>query len=361
MTDDEIEKQWDEAAAMVDAASAAADANELDDAHQLAETALAKLAELFGAEHPDAANARMTLGRILQRMQHAEDALPHFKAAVVALLAIDEPDPVIDDLAVQALMAHAHCLLELGRFDQAQTEATKALDRARSRFGESSTQTAWALNLLGMLGKFSGRFADAEQHYGEARPLFESLFGGRSREMATLLHNMGGLEHAREDFAAGEPLARMSVEIGREVLQADSPELIAHEVAYAALLDGLERHAEAVEIYKSAVTSLTALYGREHYEVASTLHNLGAAEFALGHVDEAQGHYEESIALMDKVRGAGHPDAALTQYNLAILHRDAGRKREAKALLESALATFRASVGDDHPNTRACLDDLAAL
>src|SRR5512139_2733920 len=119
MTDDEIEKQWDEAAAMVDAASAAADANELDDAQQLAETAISKLTELLGADHPDAANARMTLGRILQRMQQAEDALPHFEAAVRSLLAIDEPDPVIDDLAVQALMAQAHCLLELGRFDQA--------------------------------------------------------------------------------------------------------------------------------------------------------------------------------------------------------------------------------------------------
>jgi serine/threonine-protein kinase len=153
----------------------------------------------------------------------------------------------------------------------------------------------------------------------------------------------------------------MSVEIGREVLRPDSPELIAHEVAYAAILDGLKRHAEAVDIYRNAVTSLTAHYGREHYEVASTLQNLGAAEHALGHLAEARRHYEESIALMDKVRGAGHPDTALTQYNLAILHRDTGRPREAKALLESALAAFRASFDDDHPNTRACLDELAAL
>ena len=115
------------------------------------------------------------------------------------------------------------------------------------------------------------------------------------------------------------------------------------------------------EIYRRAVDAFTGHFGREHYEVASTLHNLGAAEHALGNTDAARAHYDESIALMAIVRGLAHPDVALTQYNLAILHRDAGRPADAKHLLETALATLRATLGDEHPNTQACVEALAAL
>jgi tetratricopeptide (TPR) repeat protein len=362
MSDDaETEKQWDQAAAMVDAAAAAADENRLAEALELARTATTKLTQLLGIHHPDAANARLTLGRILQRQQRAADALSYLEQASSSLLACEDPDDTIHNLALQAVMTHAHCLLELGRFDDALVHAKKAFQLAQANFGQHSTQTAWALNLLGMLGKFSGRFADAEKHYAAARPLFEALYGPTSRELATLLHNIGGLEHARGNFAAGEPPARQSVEIGRQVLPPDDPELVAHEVAHAALLDGLERHAEAAEIYRRAVDAFTGHFGREHYEVASTLHNLGAAEHALGNTDAARAHYDESIALMAIVRGLEHPDVALTQYNLAVLHRDAGRTSEAKGLFESALATFRTTLGDRHPNTIACVEVLAAL
>jgi tetratricopeptide (TPR) repeat protein len=358
---DDSEQEWEEAAAMVDAAAAAADEHRLDEALDLARRAADRLTTLLGTDHPDAANARLTLGRILQKQQKPAQALAHLEQAATSLVACEDPDETIDDLTIAALMAHAQCLLELGRFDEASGHAEQALQRANASFGPASTQAAWALNQLGMLGKFSGRFDDAERHYSAARPIFEALFGTTSRELATLLHNLGGLEHARGDFAAGEPPARRSVEIARELLAPDDPELLAHEVAHAALLDGLERHAEAAEIYRRAVDGFTARFGREHYEVASTLHNLGSAEHALDNPDAARAHYEESIALMEKIRGLEHPDVALTQYNLAILHRDAGRTQEAKALLTTALATFRASVGDQHPNTRACADDLAGL
>src|SRR4051794_23791713 len=94
---DDTEGQWDEAAAMVDAASAAADANRLDEAVDLARTASATLAKVLGADHPDAANGRLTLGRILQRQQKHKEALPHFEHAVISLLQCEDPDESIHE------------------------------------------------------------------------------------------------------------------------------------------------------------------------------------------------------------------------------------------------------------------------
>jgi tetratricopeptide (TPR) repeat protein len=358
---DRRELAWDRAAGWLDDAAAAADAGRLDDALALARRAARTLDRAVGKRHPDAVNAQLTVGRILQAQGQPRRALPHLARAATTLAVTRRDPPIVVELAVQGQLARARCLQELGRFDDARGHARTALGLARRRLGERAEATLWAHNLLGMIGKFSGRFAEAERHYRAALPIARKRYGPVSRELATLLHNLGGLEHARGNFAKGEPPARRSVEIARALMKPTDPERVAHEVAHAALLDGLGRHAEAIAIYRRAVAAFTRYYGRAHYEVASTLHNLGSAEHSLGRVAAARRHYEESIALMARVRGPTHPDLALTRYNLAILLRDAGQVAAARRLLRRALATFRARLGPGHPNTRACVADLAAL
>jgi tetratricopeptide (TPR) repeat protein len=193
------------------------------------------------------------------------------------------------------------------------------------------------------------------------RALVQRHHGARSREMATLWHNLGGLAHARGNYVRGEPLARRAVEVGRRVLPAGHPELLAHEVAHAALLDGLERYRESIRIYRRALAAYTRIFGRAHYETASTLHNLAGAYASTGEGARAETAYRECIALYRRLLGPAHPDLGLARHNLGVVYAEAGRTRDARRELAAALAILRRSLGARHPHTRATQQSIVSL
>src|SRR5439155_25419661 len=102
-----------------------------------------------------------------------------------------------------------------------------------------------ALNALGMLYKYAGRFDEAAALYDRALGLAERIHGSEHVSLASLLHNVGGLEHARGEYAKGEAPARRSVELRERALGADHPAVAADVAALAAIVDGLGRHDEA--------------------------------------------------------------------------------------------------------------------
>lgn len=320
---------WERGAERHEAAHAAAVAGRLDEALRICRSALSDLARSVGMRHPDYGNTVLLLGRI--RDARGEPALPTLRRAA-AILRRSIPALVVD-----SQLAIAQHYQAIGRYEEGLAPARVALRAARTPL-----QRAEAHNQLGVLCKFTGRFAEADRHYAKALPIYRKAFGARSREMAALLHNLGGLDHARGEFRRGERFSRSSVEIARTLLAPGDPERLAHEVAHAALLDGLERHVESIPIYRRAIRGFTKALGGDHYEVASTLHNLASAEHALGRRAAAERHYHAAIRLL-----ARHPvDKALSLYNLGLL-------RDDRVLIRRALIGFRRHLGARHPHTRA--------
>lgn len=361
MRADRREALWDEAVAEHEAARDAASEGRLDEALSTARRALRGLSRAVGPSHPDHANAEVTLGRIFESRGEPRKALPCFLRAVAALRRRRAPQPIITELTVDAMLAAAAGHQSLGAYAEGRKLAKDALRRAERHLGADSPLTAAAHNQLGVLGKFLGRFEEAERHYEIALPVYRARFGPSSREVAALLHNVGGLAHARGRFAEGEPPAREAVEITRRLLPPSHPERLAHEVAHAAILDGLGRHDESIPIYRRALAAFTRHFGRDHYEVASTLQNLAAAEHSIGRLGPAERHYVEACELLARLRGEGDSDLALTRYNLAILHRDKGHPERATQLLRAAQYALRSTLGARHPTTRSCAEALAQL
>jgi len=325
---------WERGAERHEAAHAAAVAGRLDEALRICRLALSDLARAVGSRHPDYGNTVLLLGRI--RDARGEPALPTLKRAAEILRRS------IPALVVDSQLALAQHYQAVGRYVEGLGPARIALRTARTPL-----QRAEAHNQLGVLCKFTGRFAEADKHYAAALPIYRKRFGARSREMAALLHNLGGLDHARGEFARGERYARGSVAIARRLLKPSDPERLAHEVAHAALLDGLDRQRESIPIYERAVRGFTRALGATHYEVASTLHNLASAQHALERRAAAERHYRRAEQLL-----ADHPvDQALTRYNLGLLLGD-------RALLRKARAAFQRHLGARHPHTRACVAAL---
>src|SRR5204862_3703388 len=104
---------------------------------------------------------------------------------------------------------------------------------------------AAALNALGLLYKDLSRYDDARDFYERALSVVERAAESDDREIATLYHNLGGIEHARHNYAAGEPFARKGLEIRKRLPDRDENALAADMVALAAILDGQRKFDEA--------------------------------------------------------------------------------------------------------------------
>jgi tetratricopeptide (TPR) repeat protein len=87
-------------------------------------------------------------------------------------------------------------------------------------------------------------------------------------ELATLFHNLGGLAHARGDFAAAQEPARRSVDLRRRALADDHLAVAADAAALAAILDALGRDEEAEQLLRDAIACFERAFGPTHYEVA---------------------------------------------------------------------------------------------
>src|SRR5207249_756098 len=106
---------------------------------------------------------------------------------------------------------------------------------------------------LAVLYKYTGQFRVASRLYRRALALMEQHFGPDHLELATLYHNLGGLEHAQGRHARGEPFARRSVAIRTAALGAGHPQVAADEAALAALLQGQGKDDEAEALYRRAL------------------------------------------------------------------------------------------------------------
>ena len=175
-----------------------------------------------------------------------------------------------------------------------------------------------AVNSLAVLFKYSGRFDDAAALYERALAAAERT-GASDESLATLLHNIAGLEHARGDYARGEPAARRSVELRERALGPDHPAVAADVAALAAIVDGLGRHDEAEALYLRALGTFERVYGPDHYEIAVNLNNLAGVRQAQGRLAEAEELYRRALAIKEALLGGEHPDVALTLNNLALL------------------------------------------
>jgi tetratricopeptide (TPR) repeat protein len=224
-----------------------------------------------------------------------------------------------------------------------------------------SRELAGALNALGIVCKYAGRFSEGEGHYVRALAILEANGEGQTPLAAAVHHNIGGIRHARGDYEGAESPARHAVQINERALGDDHPVTAADRAALAPILDALGHHDEAEALLRQAL----ATFEREHddYEIAMTLGNLAAIAQQRGDVREAEAMHRRALETKERTLGPEHPELATTLSNLATTLYAEGRADEAVPLLRRALALAEGSLEPDHPTLaalRANLEKVAA-
>ncbi len=290
--------------------------------------------------------------------QHARALRSHARALTLLQPLRRDLDAV--RLRVQSRCAAAWIALERGEYGEARAGYRAALELAGRRLGRDDADTITALNGLGVVGKYTGQFGRAERYYQRALAAMQRADVDLSA-LATLHHNLGGLEHARGRPERGEPHARRSVELRVRSLGPGHPAVAADLAALAALLDAQDKFAEAERLYRRALQIFRRSYGPEHYELCVTYNNLGALAHRRGRWRTAERLYMRALAMKERLLGKDHPDVAMTLSNLGVLHAEAGRPADAARAYRRALTIFRRHLPRRHPSVQICLEAQAAL
>jgi len=334
----------------------------LDEAATAVSNALRFLEEAGEANSPDAANLLNDFAEIESERQSFQAALALAERAHSIEDQFDDSFAGEDAAQIRARtmgLIGEICRM-LGDLVRAEVSLKEALRIVSTEFGEGSEQAANARNNLAVLYKACGRFDEGLRLYQQALAVVEQN-GGDSLASSVIYHNIGGILHAKGDFAAAEPPGQRAWEISRRLLGEDDPRTLFDAVAYAAILDGLQRYDESEAIYRRALAIFEHTFGPEHYEVASNLHNLAAVLCARGDLDQAEKLYRRALAIKEKLLGEDSPDAALTLNNLGALLKLAGRPDEAAGVLARSVAILEHRLAPDHPHLALARANLASV
>ncbi len=281
---------------------------------------------------------RVEAGELATALATAEEIL----AERVSLLGAEHP------LAAQSESNVAFLLMELARLEQAEPRLRHALEVRRRTLGEADAETAVSAVNVATLLQLRGDFAEAEELLASAVPIYERVYGpihpnvAAVRSLASNVQlGLGRLDAARRSLEAG--VAALNMVQGRRTVWT-----LQLEASLGALLVELGDPVEALKVLERALADGRAGFAPGHPLNALLLHRLAQAESDLGRLDDAAGHFGESIEVGRAAFGEGHPLVAMAVHGLAMVLDRAGRRAEARRLYEVALERGRAALGAEH-------------
>lgn len=231
-----------------------------------------------------------------------------------------------------------------------------ALAATEQAYPRDAVRLAHALNELGLVCKDLARYDEARAMYQRALRLLLEAPGSHPGDIATLQHNLGGIEHARGDSAAGEPHARNGLALRRVSGEGTGrePALAADMIALGAILDARGEYAEAERLYLDGLAILERAPDAHAPEIAVALNDLGASYAQRGMLSDAVATLERAAALKRRILGPRHHELAVTLNNLAVVHERRRDHARAAALYAEAVSILERSLGSAHPRTVSC-------
>jgi tetratricopeptide (TPR) repeat protein len=321
----------------------------IDDAQDLAAEAVEAATAAFPSNSPDLASILLTCataheeaGDFAIARQLAE------RAATVAENLVETTDRELMSLWVDIQVTCAGLLSTCGEFNAAEARLRTALNSAGKILGGDNPHLLSIHNMRGVTAKFAGRFDDAQAHYSQVRAVLDTEPIADPEALATLLHNLAGLDHSRGEYARGLSLAERGLRLRIDTIGPDHPDVARDLNAIGALYHELGDAAAADCAYGRALRIFEQALGKDHYEVAMTAANLAVSKAEANEAETALALYRRALAILERCLGTGHPDVALVQHNLAVLLLKLGDTKSAADLFVNAEEAI-AGLSPDHP------------
>jgi tetratricopeptide (TPR) repeat protein len=242
-----------------------------------------------------------TLDFFLDRRGHWRDQAVTGRAAVAAAQRLADP----------TAQTHAHhtiarAYIRLGRFDDARTQLSHALDLA-TQTGDQTVQARIHYNLAVLWERWDN-YSQALDHAQQALTLFQAT--GHQHGQARALNGVGWC-HARlgdyhQALTACQQALTLLQDLGDRIGQADTW----YSLGYAH--HHLGHHAHVLTCYEHAITLCRDL-ADSHFE-ARILTNLGDAHHSTGNHHAAHDAWQQALTILNDLN---HPNADKVRAKLA--------------------------------------------
>ncbi|HLU24611.1 MAG TPA: serine/threonine-protein kinase [Longimicrobiales bacterium] len=176
---------------------------------------------------------------------------------------------------------------------------------------------------------------------------------------AEVLETLGEIFQKLGDFARAESLLVAALDLRRERLGADHPDVVPSLIALGALRQEQARYEEAERLVREALVLGRRHYLSEHPIMIEAMVTLGSVLQARGDFDGATAVLQDAIRL-ESARGPATPELASALNILAITRHYAGDYEAADSLNLRLLAMSRELYGERHPNVADDLINLGA-
>ena len=272
-----------------------------------------------GPESPDVAHVLLERSGTFLDLGRYADGLASIEEAILILRA-KRTGGDIARLRHQVFIHAGHVQVLHANYAGARKSFSRALRAAESqRLGGHAV--ARALNGLGMVAKYTGRFLEGERLYRRALRESARAPGANGSLVATVLHNLAGLDHARRRFARAERWARRGLALRERDHGATATTTATDVAALAAIVHARGRHDEAAALYRRSLSTLRDRLGPDHFEVVFNVSQLAALEHARGRLVLSRRLYRQSLPRLERILGCDHPVVARVAANLAELLR----------------------------------------
>ena len=227
----------------------------------------------------------------------------------------------------------------LGLYPTAEPLMQRAYDLRRKTSGDSSVETAAALDGLASTIRLESDYKRAEQLFRNALAIRQSKLGPNDPLVAESMTNLGECLYLEEQNQEAESLLRQALTFQRSHGQDGG---VSTTDNYLALV--LERKgdfAEAAQLLRESLVITKRIDGADTPNYANSLHNLAGALIDAGDLTGAETVDRQSLEIRRKVNGPGHPDLAYPLNNLGFIFLEKGDWATAEPFLKESLEVRR--------------------
>lgn len=319
-------------------ASLLRDQGKFGEAEALYREALRDATLALGDDHPTVTDIKNSLAQLLEATGRFDEAIELVQQIVQTERTASENNPALPG----TLSTLTTLLREQGKHEEAETVVREALRITRFIYGDSHVETATSLRTLASILRDKGLYEEAETMYEEALAMRMEAMGPDHPRVANLLNSFAKLKVDQGDYEtaetmyrevlriydllpnfdpvriaaihhniaetqlhlgnrpAAEKMYRDSIDLLRNSISADSPDMAYPLFSLGVFLIEEGRHEEAVTVLREAVTIRRDGLPPYHLYTARTEHYLSDALFSLGRTNEARAILEESIARLSE-------------------------------------------------------------
>jgi tetratricopeptide (TPR) repeat protein len=261
-----------------------------------------------------------------------------------------------------ALLAVGTAKMELRDWTGAETALTAGLANYEKNLGAKDELTAGALNDVGAFYTRVGHYAKARELLLRAIAMYQEI-GDKTLDvgLAQAYDNLANSEFALDHYTEAEQAQRKSLQLRAKVLGSEDRKTIESLLSLGHALREQCKYVAAKREFELALARSEKAFGPNDPLTGDALNGIGAAQFALGHVDQAETLVLRSLAIVEKSSSPDPIDRASRLHNLGLIAYTRNQHAKAETLLLEALAINENAFGIEHPELLKVLGDLVKV